>query len=162
MRKVPELSIKNWQFTVVIFIALVIMGIYSFLTMPRTEDPPLQLPGASVIVLYPGANPSDMEQLITDPLEESINQLNDIKRIESGCRDGIAITSVEFTFDTDADEKFDEVVQQVNAIRNRFPSDIYGLQILQWTSQDVVVVQLALISETAEYFDLKDDADKLK
>lgn len=162
MRKLPELSIKNWQFTVVIFTALVIMGIYSFLTMPRTEDPPLQLPGASVIVLYPGANPSDMEQLIIDPLEESINQLNDIKRIESSCRDGIAISSVEFTFDTDADEKFNEVVQQVNAIRSKFPSDIYGLQILQWTSQDVVVVQLAFISETAEYFELQDKAEKLK
>ena len=160
--KLPELSIKNWQFTVVVFAVLVIMGISSFLTMPRTEDPPLQLPGASVIVLYPGANPSDMEQLITDPMEESINQLNDIKRIESSCRDGIAITSVEFTFDTDADEKFNEVVQQVNSVRNKFPSDIYGLQILQWTSQDVVVVQLALISESAQYYELENKAEKLK
>jgi multidrug efflux pump subunit AcrB len=160
--KLPEISIKNWQFTVVVFAVLIIMGISSFLTMPRTEDPPLQLPGASVIVLYPGANPSDMEQLITDPMEESINQLNDIKRIESGCRDGIAITSVEFTFDTDADEKFDEVVQQVNSVRNKFPSDIYGIQILQWTSQDVVVVQLALISESAEYYELEKQAEKLK
>ena len=160
--KLPEISIKNWQFTVVVFAVLVIMGISSFLTMPRTEDPPLQLPGASVIVLYPGANPSDMEQLITDPLEESINQLNDIKRIESGCRDGIAITSVEFTFDTDADEKFNEVVQQVNSVRNKFPADIYGLQILQWTSQDVVVVQLALISESAQYYELENKAEKLK
>jgi multidrug efflux pump subunit AcrB len=160
--KLPELSIKNYQFTIVVFTVLVIMGVTSFLTMPRTEDPPLQLPGASVIVLYPGANPSDMEQLIADPLEESLNQLDDIKRIESGCRDGIAIASIEFTFDTDADEKFDEVVQQVNTIRNQFPSDIYGIQILQWTSQDVAIMQLALISESAEYYELEDNADKLK
>jgi multidrug efflux pump subunit AcrB len=160
--KLPELSIKNYQFTIVVFSVLIIMGITSFLTMPRTEDPPLQLPGASVIILYPGANPSDMEQLIADPLEESLNQLDDIKRIETSCRDGIAISSIEFTFDTDADEKFDEVVQQVNTVRNRFPSDIYGLQILQWTSQDVAIMQLALISESAEYYVLDDKAEKLK
>jgi len=160
--KLPELSIKNYQFTIVVFSVLVIMGITSFLTMPRTEDPPLQLPGASIIVLYPGANPSDMEQLITDPLEESLNELDDIKRIESGCRDGIAISSIEFTFDTDADDKFDEVVQQVNTIRNQFPSDIYGIQILQWTSQDVVIMQLALISESAKFDVLEDKAEKLK
>jgi multidrug efflux pump subunit AcrB len=65
-------------------------------------------------------------------------------------------------FGTDADEKFDEVVQQINSIRNDLPDDIYDLEILEWSSTDVVIMQLALVSETAEYAELEEDADQLK
>ncbi|MBL7113417.1 MAG: efflux RND transporter permease subunit, partial [Bacteroidales bacterium] len=160
--KLPKISIDNYQFTIVVFALLLLVGVTSFLTMPRTEDPPMQLPGASVIIIYPGANPNDLEELIATPIEEALNELDDIKRLETGIRDGIVATAVEFTFDTDADEKFNEVVQQVNSIRNKLPDDIYGLEVLEWSSTDVVMMQLALVSETAEYSSLEEAADQLK
>ena len=80
--KLPKLAIENHQFTLMIFLLLLIMGIYSFFTMPRTEDPPLQLPGASIIIVYPGANPTDREELIVSPVEEALNELDDIKKME--------------------------------------------------------------------------------
>ncbi len=95
--KIPGLAIKNYQFTLTAFILLLIVGVSSFLTMPRSEDPPLDIPGASVIIIYPGSNPVDLEQLVASPLEEAINELDDIKRIETSMRDGILVTSVEFT-----------------------------------------------------------------
>jgi multidrug efflux pump subunit AcrB len=160
--KLPEISINNYQFTIVVFALLIIMGVSSFLTMPRTEDPPLQLPGASVIIIYPGGNPPDLEQLIATPVEEAINELDDIKRIETSARDGIVITSVEFTFDTDAGDKFNEVVQQVNSVRSKLPEEVYSLDILEWTSSDVSIMQLALVSDSAEYARMDDLAEDLK
>jgi multidrug efflux pump subunit AcrB len=160
--KLPEISINNYQFTIVVFTLLVIMGIASFLTMPRTEDPPLQLPGASVIIIYPGGNPHDLEQLIAIPVEEALNELDDIKRIETSVRDGIVITSIEFTFGTDAGEKFNEVVRQVNSIRSDLPEEIYGMDILEWTSSDVAIMQLALVSDSAEYSRLEAHAEEFK
>lgn len=160
--KLPKIAIDNHQFTIMVVILLLIWGTISFMTMPRTEDPPLQLPGASVIIIYPGGTPADLEQLIAMPLEESINELNDIKRIESSMRDGIVVTSVEFTFDTDADEKFDEVVQQVNSIRVKLPEDLYSVEVLQWTSSDVVIMQLALVSDKGTYASLEEKVDNLK
>ncbi len=158
----PKISIDNYQFTIVVFVLLLLVGITSFLTMPRSEDPPMQIPGASIIIIYPGANPADLEELIATPIEESLNELDDIKRMETGIRDGIVAVSIEFTFDTDPDKKFDEVVQQVNTIRNDLPDDLYDLEILEWSSTDVVMMQLALVSETAEYSSLEEDADQLK
>ena len=160
--KIPGLAIKNHQFTLTAFSLLLIIGITSFLTMPRSEDPPLDVPGASVIIIYPGSNPIDLEQLVASPLEEALNELDDIKRMETSMRDGILITSIEFSFDTDPDEKFDEVSQQVNSIHSDLPEEIYDVDILEWSSTDVVIMHLALVSETAEYALMEKTAEKLK
>ena len=160
--KILRLAIDNYQFTLTAFLLLLIVGVSSFFTMPRSEDPPLQVPGASVIIIYPGSNPIDLEQLVATPLEEAINELDDIKRMETGMRDGILVTSVEFTFESDPDEKFDEVVQQVNSIRDDLPDEIYDLEILEWNSTDVVMMHLAIVSETAEFDVMEDEAEVLK
>ncbi len=160
--KIPTLAIDNYQFTLTAFLLLMIVGISSFFTMPRSEDPPLKVPGATVIIIYPGSNPIDLEQLIATPLEEAINELDDIKRMETTMRDGILVTSVEFTFESDPDEKFDEVVQQVNSIRDDLPDEIYDLEILEWNSTDVVMMHLGIVSATAEFAIMEDEAEKLK
>ena len=88
---IPRIALDNSRFTLVVFLLLLLFGTGSFLTMPRSEDPPLQIPGASVIIIYPGGNPIDLEQLIASPLEEALNELDDIKRLTSTMRDGIVI-----------------------------------------------------------------------
>jgi len=160
--QLPKLAIENYQFTIVIFLLLLIMGIYSFLTMPRTEDPPLQLPGASIIVVYPGANPTDIEELIVTPIEEALNELDDIKKIETTIQYGITHVAIEFNFGTDANDKYEEVLQQLNSVKNELPDDIYQMEILRWRSSDVSIMQLALVSESTPYSGLNSIADELK
>ncbi|MFW5877686.1 MAG: efflux RND transporter permease subunit, partial [bacterium] len=160
--KLPRLAIENYPFTLVVFIMLLIMGVASVITMPRTEDPPMDIPGASVIIIYPGGNPVDLEELIAGPVEEALNELDDIKVMNTWIRDGIVSTSVEFNFDTNADDKFDEVVRQVNSVRSDLPEDIYDLQVLKWSSTDVVMLQLAMISETAGMSRMNKRAEELK
>ncbi len=160
--KLPKLAIKNYQFTIVIFALLLILGVSSYVTMPRMEDPPIYIPGASVTVIYPGANPYDLENLVTDPLEEALNELDDIKRIQTTMLDGIATISVEFNFKTDPDEKFNEVLQKVNATKNSLPEDIYDINVMQWSSTDVNILQLAFVSGSASFALLNNEAEKLK
>ena len=160
--RLPRLAIENHQFTIVVFAALIILGVNSFLTMPRTEDPPLKFPGASVFVIYPGANPVDMEKLVADPIEEALNKLTDIRRIETTIREGMCVTSIEFTFGTDENVKYDEVIRQVNSIRNELPEELYSLETFHWSSTDVVIMQLALVSEELTYRGLEQTGEKLK
>ncbi len=160
--RLPKLAIDNYQFTLVVVALLLLMGISSYLTMPRTEDPPVYIPGASVIVIYPGANPYDMEELVAQPIEEAINELDDIKKIETRMLDGFASIAVEFNFETDADEKFNDVVQKVNAIKENLPDDVYSMDIQKWSSTDVSILQLAFTSETASFNQMGDAAEQLK
>ena len=160
--RLPKLAIENHQFTIVVILLLILSGIVSFITMPRSEDPQVSPPGTSVVVLYPGANPKDMEQLVTDPIEEVINELDDIKRIESYMEDGLAVISVEFLPGSDPDEKYSDVVQKVNSIRDKLPEDIMSLDMTKWSISDVNILQVALVSDSASYKELESEVEILK
>ncbi len=160
--KLPRLAIDNYQFVILIFILLVVVGINSFISMPRTEDPPVNIPGASVVVIYPGASPVDLEELVVTPIEDAVNEIDDIKRIQTTIRDGLAYFSVEFYFGTNAKEKYDEVVEKVNGIRTRLPEGIMDISFMEWTTTDVVILQLALISEKASFREMEHAAERLK
>jgi multidrug efflux pump subunit AcrB len=160
--RLPKLALDNHQFTSVLIILLVLFGLVSFVTMPRSEDPMVSPAGSSIIVIYPGATPADMEELIVDPIEEVINELDDIKKLTSIAKDGLALIGVEFLTGSDPDDKYSDVVQKVNSIRNTFPADILSLEISKWTISDVQVLQIALHSPTADYALLEYEADVLK
>ncbi|MFH2144077.1 MAG: efflux RND transporter permease subunit [Bacteroidota bacterium] len=160
--KLSKIAVDNYQFTIIVFVLLTIFGISSFISMPRTENPTVFIPGASVIVVYPGANPSDMEELVAIPIEEAINELDDIIKINTKLLDGIASISVEFSYNTDAKEKYNEVIQQVNSIRNQLPQDIFLIDYWKFSSSDVAMLQLALVSDKMDYCKIKKNAEKLK
>ena len=160
--KLPGLAIDNRSFTWMVFIFLTVFGIRSLITMPRTENPEVTVPGSSIIVLMPGAGPLDMENLVALPLEEAVNELDDIKQIITDVRDGIAVVSVEFDFNTNADGKYNEVVQKVNSIRGSLPEEILQLDTWQWSISDMSMMLMALISEDAPYSEMEGIAKELK
>jgi len=161
--KISEISIKNYQFTIIIILLLVIFGVTSFISMPRSEDPIVTPSGANIIVIYPGASPADMEQLLLDPIEEKINELPDIKRIRSYCRDNLAFVAAEFLAGIDMDETYSELVQKINSIRSDLPEDITDLRIDRWNLSDyVIILQFALISDTATFRQLDSEAERLE
>lgn len=166
--RLPEIAIKNHQFTTIIILLLVLSGVASFVQMPRSEDPPVAKPGTTVIVVYPGATPADMEELVVSPVEEVINELEDIKRLESRCDDGLAIINVEFIAGCDPDEKYSDVNEKVNTVRNELPNDILSLRTKKWTIEDTAFLQLALYSDPVEgggdmeYGEMETYAERLK
>jgi multidrug efflux pump subunit AcrB len=155
-------TIKNYQLTIVVFIMIAILGINSFLNMPRSEDPSLKYSYFYIVAVYPGSSPNDMEQLVVEPLEEAINELDDIEYQGSTINDGVALVGVEFSFDTDGDKKYDEVLRQVNNIRSKLPQDLFSLDVYRWSTNNVNILQYALVSENASYRDLENQAKRLK
>ncbi len=160
--RLPKFAVENHHFTIIAVILLVVFGFSSFLTMPRSEDPQVMARGTSVTVIFPGADPIDMEQLIVDPIEKAINELDDIKVIESSIEDGLAIISAEFDFETDTDEDYSNVVEKVNSVRKDLPEEIMSLDFMKWETGDVNILQIALVSETAGYEEIKNEAERLK
>lgn len=160
--KITEFSVKNYQFTIIIFIMVLGIGASSLLNMPRGEDPPFQAPTSIIVAVYPGASPNDVEKLVADPIEEKMKELNDIKKIKSSIDDGLCVTSVEFNYGSNVDNKYNEVVREVNAIRSKLPVELLSLEINKVSASDVNTYQSALVSETATYKEMYDEADKLK
>ena len=157
-----EFPIKRYQFTLVAFAMLVALGISSYLSIPRQEDPYFPIPIYQIIVAYPGAEPRDVERLVVKPIEDRISELDDIKKIESFSNDGLAMLLTEFHSTADAEEKYDEVVREINALRPSLPAELTRLEIRKSNPGLVNIVQFALVSEDAPYRELEDQARDLK
>jgi multidrug efflux pump subunit AcrB len=160
--KISESAVRNFQFTIVIFLLLVALGVYSFLKIPQAEDPEFPISIFPVIAIYPGASPSDIEQLVVDKLEESINELEDIERIKTEIKDGVAVIVVEFSPDSDPDKKYDEILRQINTVRPSLPADLYSIEVLKIQAGNTNIIQSALVTENADYAELRKFAEKLK
>lgn len=153
--------VKNYQFTIVIFLALLALGINSLLNMPRSEDPPFSAPMYTIVVIYPGTSPEDMENLVAKPIEEELYQLDDIKEIKSTINDGLLFILAEFKYGVDTQAKYNDIIREINKIKT-LPKDIYSLDINQASASDVAILQTALLSETASMEELKDYAETLE
>ena len=160
--KIAELSVKHYQFTVLMFTMLVVLGVTSWLSIPRGEDPTFPAPNYTVVAVYPGANPTDLEQLVVDKIEERVKELEDLKEMKSSVRDGLATVALEFEPSVDADRKYDEVVREVNALRPDLPPELARLSVEKYSSDNVNVAQVALVSEHAPWYELQDLAEKLE
>jgi hypothetical protein len=155
-------AVRRWQFTLVLFALLIALGVASFINIPRSEDPTFPFPSATITLVWPGANAGDMERLIVKPLEDAVNTLENVKKIVSSAVDGLAVVHVEFYYGSDPEKKQDEVIREFNRIRTSLPPDIAQIDIRKDSPGLVNIVQMALVSDTAGWRELKEKAENLK
>jgi len=160
--KISDYAVKNSQFTLVIFLMIIVLGVTTVLNMSRSEDPEMHAPMFNVIVVYPGTSPRDIEDRVVNPLEKTISGLDDIKRLRSSISNGVAVIRVEYKYSSNVDSKYQEVVREVNSKRAELPADIYSIEIQKQQPSDVNILQVALISENAASQRMQYYAEKLQ
>jgi multidrug efflux pump subunit AcrB len=160
--KLTDYAVKHSQFTLVVFACLAALGLTSFLTIPRLEDPSLKTPSFIVVAVYPGANATDIEQLVAQPLEDAFKELDDIDQIRSSVQDGFVSVTVDFFYGTDPEKKYDEILRQVNVERGRLPSGVSEIDVRKIQTVNVAMMQVALVSPEASYARLQDLAETLR
>jgi multidrug efflux pump subunit AcrB len=160
--RISNFAVKNYQFTLVIFLMTIVLGLTTFLNMPRSEDPATDGPQFPVIVVYPGTSPADMEELVVDPLEKRIYALEDIKRIKTTISDGVAVLNVDYKYESNVNDKYQELVREINSMRDELPQDIYSIDVNKVSPSNVNILQIGLISENSSRENLKKYAERLQ
>jgi len=162
MRRFISFFVTNRSFTAILFVALLAAGLNSLFNMPRGEDPEVDFPNFTVVVVYPGASPAEMEDQVLQPLEKRINALENVKKINSTADDGLALITVEYEFGQDPDEKYQEMVREMGAARAELPTGVFSSEVKRFKSSDVNVYQYVLLSPNASYAELEKWAEKLQ
>ncbi|MET4107629.1 efflux RND transporter permease subunit [Hymenobacter sp. UYP22] len=162
MRRFISFFVHNRSFTAILFVALLAAGVNALLTMPRGEDPEVDFPNFTVVVVYPGASPAEVEDQVLQPLEKRFNALDNVKKINSTADDGLAIIRVEYDFSQDPDEKYQEMVREMGAAAPELPAGVLSTEIKRFQSSDVNVYQYVLLSPNASYAKLEKWAEKLQ
>jgi multidrug efflux pump subunit AcrB len=160
--KIANYAVKNYQFTLTMFLMVVVVGIVTIMTMPRAEDPDMNAPQFPIIAVYPGTSPDDMEELVVKPVEKRLYELENVRKINTTISDGLAVFAVYYKYGVNVDEKYSEVVRELNSIKGELPKEVIKLEAQKATPSGTNVLQMALISNNASLNQLKITAERLQ
>lgn len=132
MNKQDKLSIsgilakyfQNNQITPLIALVLVLLGAFAVVVTPREEEPQIDVTFANVIIGLPGATAKEVEQLITNPAEQVLDELSDIKHIYSISRPGMSIITVRFKVGIKRNDAIVRLYNQVQSNSDWLPRDL--------------------------------------
>ncbi|MBV7256714.1 efflux RND transporter permease subunit [Pacificimonas sp. WHA3] len=155
-------AVRRWQLTLIIASLFAFLGMSALFTIPRTVDPHFDIPFIIVIASQPGADATDMEQTVAKPIEQALIQLDDVVEVSSNSADGLATIQVEFSWGVDSDEKYNDVIREVSAIRDRLPEGLADIEYRQARTTQSVLMQYALVSETASWKRMQKYAEDLQ
>ena len=114
-------SIDNRISVLVITFLVVVMGITSYLAIPKEAQPDITIPNVLVITTYPGVAPEDMESLVTRKLEDELSNISDIKEMGSTSAEGYSNINLEFSTDVDINEALQKVREKVDLAKPELP-----------------------------------------
>ncbi len=160
--RVWAFAVRQWQFTLVLFGLLVAVGVNSYINMPRAEDPSFAYPAVTITLGYPGADPAEIERLLIDPIEEAMNELDDVKKVASVANDGLGLILIEFNYVGDPEKKQDDVIREFNRLRPQLPADLNYVDLRRAGPARVNIMQSALVSDTAPWREMEKWAGELE
>ena len=154
-------SINNRISVLVLVFLITVMGIQSYLSIPKEAQPDITIPNIIVITTYPGVSPVDMENLITRKLEEEISNISDIKEMTSTTTEGYSSINVEFNTDVNIDEALQKIREKVDLAKPELPSDAEDPIIQEINVSEFPIMQVN-VSGDYELEDLKKVSEDLQ
>ncbi|QEK13290.1 efflux RND transporter permease subunit [Crassaminicella thermophila] len=156
-------SVNHRSIVMLICFFVFISGVFIYGDMERQENPNVVAPKAVVKCIYPGASPEDIEKLIVKPLEKKINEIPEIKKLESFSMDSIGVIKVTLVdlSDEEIDKVWDDLKDDVDEVKRDLPEQAWEPEVITDFTETYGLL-IALTSNQYGYKDLKEVAEELK
>jgi len=115
--------VNRYRITYLIIGLILAVGTFALMSLPREAEPEIDVPYVAVSVLYPGASPSDVEDLIIEKLEDKMSSVEDIKKYTASAGNSYGSLFVEFEAEVDKDEGLQDVKDAVDEAKVEFPEE---------------------------------------
>ena len=160
--KLTSWSIDNRTSIFIITVLITLAGILSYISIPKEQFPDVTVPQIFVTTIYPGASPSDMEQLVTKPMEKQLKGLSGVKKITSSSVQDFSSIIVEFNTSLDVAQCKQKVKDGVDKAKRDLPTDLLDDPTI--TEFDISEIPIMSINIAGDYSldRLKDYADKVQ
>lgn len=129
---------------ILMIILLTGWGSYAYLTLPRESSPEVKIPVAIVSVVFPGASPNDVEELVTKKVETELSSLKGVDTIESSSSNSLSITSINFNASEDLENAIRSVRDSVDNIKSQLPDQANDPIVSEISFSDQPVLTLSL------------------
>lgn len=145
--KLYETSVKKPITTSLIFIAIIVLGLFSLSKLSIDQFPEIEMNTAIVLVSYPGASAEDVENNVTKVMESSLSTVSDLKKITSTSKENTAIVSVEFNWGTDLDAAVNDMRDKIEMVKSYLPDGCSNPMIMKISTD---MMPITIISATAD------------
>ena len=140
--------LRKPRFLILFLIMIVSFGLYSYINLPRRLNPEIKIPLVVVSTVLPGGSPSDIESLVTEPLEQSFGGVSNIKTYNSTSRDSISLIIIEFNSGVDADKVTADIKSAVDGVE--LPKDVQDPSVAKIDFEQFPVWSFSLISKSKD------------
>ena len=140
-------SVKRPVTTILVFVALIVLGLFSLRSLPIDLFPDVETNTIMVMTSYAGTSASDIEQNVTRPLENTLNSVEHLKHITSNSRENISIVTLEFEYGYDIEALTNDVRDKLDMVSSMLPDDANTPIIFKFSSDMIPIVLLSVQAE---------------
>jgi len=156
--KIAEISIKRPSIIIVLFIALVLGGIFSYKNLSYELIPKFEVNVITVATVYPGASPSEIENTVTKKIEDAVASLENVKKVEALSFQRLSTVMIYLTSEANVDLSLNDAQRKINAILKDLPKDVDPPSLQKYSLSDLPIMTLSVTSNLTEkeLYDLLD------
>ena len=145
--KIYETAVRKPISTALIFIAVVVFGLFSVGKLGIDQYPDIEVPYISVITMYPGGNAEDIETNITRVLEDQLNSVDNLDKITSQSKDNVSIISLEFEYGCDLTEAANDVRDIVSRAQSILPDEVEYPTVMKLSASMMPIMMLSVTAD---------------
>ncbi len=137
-------SVKRPVTTILVFVALIVLGLFSLRSLPIDLFPDVETNTIMVMTSYAGTSASDIEQNVTRPLENTLNSVEHLKHITSTSRENVSVVTLEFEYGYDIESLTNDVRDKLDMVSSMLPDDANTPVIFKFSSDMIPIVLLSV------------------
>lgn len=134
--------------TLMVVLCLIVFGLTSVLSSKLELIPPMDMPMLIVFTTYPGASPDDVDELVSQTIENETGTLNGIKGVTSVSNENYSIVLLEYEYGTDTSDAYDDLKKKMDTIQAQLPDDVQDPVIMEMNINDMASITFAVNNDS--------------
>lgn len=157
---VSKLAVNNRVTVYIMTVIIIIVGISSYVSIPKESAPSITIPNIFVTTAYFGVSPQDIESLVSQEIEKEVKGIKDVKKVTSISQESFSFVNIEFNPDVKIDDALQKVRDKVSIAKSKMPKDIEEPNIMEINLSEQPMLYINL-SGNLGLAALKDIADRM-
>ena len=141
--------VARYRFIIILLIGITLWGLFGLSSLPREANPEVEVPFAVIITAFPGASPTDVEELLTDKIEERAKNVENVKLVTSNSSLSVSTVNVEFEASADLDKSVADLKDAIEELRD-LPKEAEEPQVIELNFNNQSVVTISLVGELTD------------
>jgi multidrug efflux pump subunit AcrB len=140
-------AVRHSTASVALLVIVLVVGLMSYVSIPKESSPEVEVPFVAVNTIYPGVSPSDIETLVTRPLEDELHTIANIKELRSTSVEGYSSITAEFNTGVSMEDALQKVREKVDLARPKLPTDAEEPSIFEFNFAEFPIMQVNISGE---------------